>query len=837
MVLSRTARTWIIVLSIPVFLLMLGIVAVKIYFTSERLQTLILPRIEEATHRKVTVSEISVSIFPSFAVSIDDLKITNPEPSPFEHKEFLSLDNLKLKVNLFALVGNKLEIDYVIVDHPAMYLEITHDGLKNYSNNESTTTTNVTVEKNNAGELLLSNLEINDGELEYVDKKYGSRCLIKGLHHAASVESTLGENKLVLNGTTSIDKFSYGTLTSLFLIEQPVAAESKLMYKIDTDMLSLDAVNIKLRELPLTIGGTISHVTQKTLLLDLTVTTQGVQLDQLLSIVPPAMLKKTKGLTSSGGVKFTMSMKGESNETMNPGVSGSFTITNGNIQYASLPKSISNINLTGSFVKPSAPAGAEGIGNFSIERMTATLGSNDLGGNMSLTNFNDPDFNASFNGTLNLSEVKEYYPLETGTEVNGAMKMNVAFNGKVKSPGNIKARGTAEFKNATITTAASTTPLRNLTGTVTFNNQVLESNQLTMNIGESDLNLAFTMKNYLGMMMSDAARSVGKPAMSMTLRSEQLRTMDMLSEEQPHEGAATTTAAKPKGGLFPGFDIDAQVAIDKLVTEKFTFENARGALTISNGVINLKNMSVNAFQGMIRTTGTLDLRETNKRPFNLDLDINNVESNALLSNFTSFGKYLFGKFSTTTRLQGDLNDTLGLRTTSLQGDGVVQIFEGRLLGFPLMQKLSDVTHIAELREVNFKNWTNTFSISNGRLNVKGLKVNAGSADFLMDGSQGLEGSMDYHLTVKLPEALADRLKLGDAADQLLQFFKDKDGRINLAFNVSGTQSSPVVALDVKAQENAMKAALQQKSDEAKKKLEGDLKKKVEEGLKKLFKRP
>ena len=167
----------------------------------------------------------------------------------------------------------------------------------------------------------------------------------------------------------------------------------------------------------------------------------------------------------------------------------------------------------------------------------------------------------------------------------------------------------------------------------------------------------------------------------------------------------------------------------------------------------------------------------------------------------------------------------------------VDISNGKLLGFPLTAKLADVTSLTELREVNFKDWTNAFSIANGRLNIKDLKVNAGATDFVLGGSQGFDGSMDYALTVKLPSSVSDRLKLGGAADQLLQFMKDKDGRLNIAFDVGGTSMSPSIRLNPKAQENAAKTALEQKAGDAKKKLEDDLKKKAEEGLKKLFKRP
>jgi hypothetical protein len=242
---------------------------------------------------------------------------------------------------------------------------------------------------------------------------------------------------------------------------------------------------------------------------------------------------------------------------------------------------------------------------------------------------------------------------------------------------------------------------------------------------------------------------------------------------------------------------------------------------------------MNAFDGAIATKGTLDLRQPKKLPFDLDLDVNGVESNAMLPKFTSFGNNLFGKLTMKTNVQGDLNDTLGLNTKSLLGNGSVQVADGKLMGFPLTAKLSDVTGVSQLREVDFKNWSNTFAISNGRINIKDLKINAGTTDFLVVGSQGLDGSMDYDLNVKLPESVSGQLKLQGVASQLVQYFKDKEGRINLNFQVSGMTSNPSLKLDTRAQEDVAKHAVDQKKQQ----LLEEGKKKVEEGLKKLFKKP
>lgn len=817
-----------------------GAVALKLYFTSDRLKALILPRIQESTHRTVEVKDISLALFPRLGISVEGLSISNPPGAKFHHEQFLTLDKLLIDVKILPLLGKRIEVSRLTLDRPKINLEKLETGAKNYSTGavETQATQSAGGSPASAGSsLLLTNFEITDGEIEYTDSKSNSHAVILGYNQTLKAETRPADNLIGIELHSTIDKLSYGSLTTAYVNEIAVTANAHLTLDFQKYMVTLDDIDIHLKDLPLKVRGTVSNF-QTVPFLDITITAPDAHMGQLLSLVPPELLKAAKGLTSTGDVKFSLTVKGDMSETMNPGVQGTFSVTNGKIQYASLPKSITNVNVAGSFDKPAAPITATGIGSFSIDRLAASLGNNDISGKLHVANFDDPTLSASLSGTINLTEVKDFYPLEQGTELSGVLRANISLQGKAKTPAGMNASGSLEFQNVTVKTATSPRPLRNMVGTITFNNQLVESKQLAMNIGESDVTLSFVLKNYLALVMKEAEKA-GKPAASITLSSKQLRTADLLSESTTQESAAKkpATKAETRAGLLPGIDIDANVTVGKLVTEKFEFDNARGSISISGATVTLKNFSVNAFQGTVLSKGTLDLRDPTKRPFNLDLDIVGVDAHALLPKFTSVGNNLFGKFTMKTKLQGELDDTLGLNRQALAGNGTVQISDGKAFGVALTSKIADLTGLNELREVNFKNWSNSFSIANGRVNITDLRVNAGTTDILMSGSQGLDGSLDYSLVVKLPASVSDRLHISGVAGELLQFFKDKDGRISLSFLATGTYSEPVLKLDTKSQEQLAKQALQQKGDDARKKLENDLKKKAEDALKNLFKHP
>ena len=90
MPLTKTTKLWLWILSVPVALLLLCIIGLKLYLTSDRLKSMVIPPIEESTHRTAAVRSISFSVFPTFNLTIDGLSISNPRGSTFDEEKFIS---------------------------------------------------------------------------------------------------------------------------------------------------------------------------------------------------------------------------------------------------------------------------------------------------------------------------------------------------------------------------------------------------------------------------------------------------------------------------------------------------------------------------------------------------------------------------------------------------------------------------------------------------------------------------------------------------------------------------------------------------------------------------
>ncbi len=879
MALSRTARTWLIILGIPVVLIVGAATTLKLLFTGERLKAFIVPRIEAATHRTVSINAISLSVFPTLAVEVDGLTVSNRKGQGFTDRPLLQLDRLVLDVRLLALLKGNIEVSEVRLDHPQVFLEINREGVANYSEKEqkeapgagrkvgapsgesSGAAPAAEVETASGGYgLLLSNVQIVDGILEYVDHKGNSATTLEGMNHTLRVDGPAGGNQITVEATNTIEKFSYGSLTTPLVSNLKLTVDVKTVYDVKKDIAMVEQGKAMVQAIPLKISGEVASCTGVPSM-NLTVTSEKVSIPELLSIVPQEYMKKAEGVKGTGVAKVKIEVRGSVTDSTIPDITGMISATGASIQYPQLPKAITGINLVADFTR------AKEKQEFKLTRFSAMLGNNPLDATMTVVNFDDPSLTLALNASMNLGDVKDYYPLELGTELSGVMKAHVNIAGKVSKPAAMKAGGSADFQTVTIKSAASKTPVRNLNGTVAFNNQTVETKKLSMNLGRSDLSLAFSMRNYLSVMSDASSPEAGKlprASANLTLTSGHLYTVDVMGEEKtpstsvPQQRAAAgnqqqgggekqqgtaqkaaqNTKAEPqKAGVpLPNVDMDVVATIGTLTMEKFELKNVRGTMRIADGVVTLQNLTCDAFGGVIGTKGTLDMKKPGQPAFDLAFDMKNVDAHALLPLFTSFGNRLFGRLSMTTTMKGQLNDTLGLVPQGLDGQGKVDVQDGMLTGVKVNKVIASLVKLPDLEEINFKDWQNAFTIAGGRFIIKDLKIKALGADYAVNGSQGLDGSLDYSLSMLLSDQTSARVSVPGFAGEAVNLFKEPGGRVRLDFGVTGSSDDPKVSLDSGPARKKAEELARQKVSQETKKIEDAAKKKAGDALKDLFKK-
>lgn len=849
MALSKKAKTWFIILSIPVVLLVVGAIALKLYFTDDRLKSLLIPQLESATGRTVNVSDVSLSVFPSIGVDIRGLTIAN-KPG-FSEKPMVSLERMLADVKLRPLFSKRLEISSLLLEKPQILLETDEHGMTNYGDKEKVPqATGVSSDESgspsNLAAILFSDLRITNGSIELTDRQDDSKQTFNGFHVQATGDFNSSTNQARIESKVAIDNFSYGSLTTPLITDWRINTEANIVYDVGKKLATIENGKAFLNAIPMDVGGTIDMKDKPDM--DITIEAKNLNVAQLLNLTPKAYIEQIKGVQGNGNVEAKILIKGvyDGDRRILPTISGNINTTNASIQYPNLPKPITSISIVSDFVRGAAKQ------EFHIRKLSANLGQNPVSVTLDLIDFDAPTIKAIVIASMNLGEVKDYYPLDPGTTLAGKMKANVSVDGKVSNPDAMKGSGSLEFQGVTIATATSKNPIKNMNGILTFNNQNLETKKLLMTIGRSDLALAFTMRNYLSL-MSDK-KGAPKASASVTLNSNHLYTADIMGDDKasggkPSTGGKSTGSNTPAGGNqsvksggkpgvpLPNMDMNVSAVIGTLTTEKLEMKNVRGALRISNGaIVDMQNITMNMFDGAVATKGSLNFQNVQRPAFNLNLDMKNLKANRALSTFTSFGQRLFGDLNMDVAISGALDDTMGLIPSSLNATGKVAVNNGKLSGAKVNEKIASLIHLPDISEINFKDWVNAFSIKDGRVVIPDLKIAALGADYTINGSQGLDGTMDFKMAVLLSEALSAKASVPGFAGEVLTALKEPNGRLKLDFLVGGTADNPNVQLDSKALQARAGDFLKQKLDAETKKKTDDLKSKGTDLLKDLFKK-
>ncbi len=849
---TRKSKILLALLAVPLILIVAAVVVLKVMFTSDKLKALVIPRIEDAIHRPVAVNDIGLTLLPSIGLDVDGLSIANRQGPGFSETPLVTLDKLHLNVKIMPLFSGRIVVSSVVVDKPKLLIETNEANETNYADLTGPPETTAVAqpaptitrpqEPSTVGALSISGFRLNDGSIDLVNQKDNSATRIRDLNADLSLDWQSGV--LTIASNASVGDLSYGSVDAPLISGLKISLAPKIVYDSQKDILTMEKGDVNVQSMSLSLVGTVSDV-QKVMRLDLKAGSDNLNIAELLSLVPKEYMKNAEGLSGKGTASVHLSVTGTMSDSTTPDVEGTINTTGASVQYAKLPKPISNIAIVSRFVR------SKTLEEFYIEKLTASLGDNPVALTMDVRNFENPSLTLTFKGSLNLAEINQYYPLEAGTSVSGIMTADVNIAGEVKDPSTLKATGTMQFLDVTAKTASTEKPVQNLTGSITFNNQLVESKDLSMTIGKSDLSLAFWLKNYLSLASTD--KNAPRPVANITLQSKHLYTADIMKEEAPVQQTsspapqkttpAARTEAKPTEKVsgqkttlpFPTMEIDVTGNVGTFTMQQYEFTGVRMTMHISNGVVSMQNFSMNAFGGSVISKGSVNLQNPEKPVFDLALDVNGVDAPTMLTHFTSFGSRLKGKLTMNTTMKGALNDTLGIIPNTLDGDGKVMIQNGSLDGFKVNQSIANALKLPDLQNIAFKDWSNNFIVKDGRVVIKDLKISALNADYVVNGSQGIDGSLDYATSLYLPATTSSKVSVGGFAGEAINAFKDPSGRLKFDFNVGGTTDDPKVQLNTEEQRKRVEDAAKQKVQEEAKKLEDKAKEKAGDVLRNIFK--
>ncbi len=521
-----------------------------------------------------------------------------------------------------------------------------------------------------------------------------------------------------------------------------------------------------------------------------------INLAEALKVYPVA------GVAARGQFFVDATGKGIYSKTQMPVVNAAIKLTNGYVKSSQFPAPIEDINLSGTVVNTTGQVNDTYI---NLPQFHFVLEGEPLDGRLAAHNINQPVFDANIRGTVDLTKMTKIFPL-AGMTVAGRVSGDIAAKGNMADVEagryqNVVASGTVQAKNVTYKSKDLPQGVNISTAAAKFNNNEINIQSLKGTAGSSDFAASGTVSNYFGYLFTPGQALKG----NLTVNSHNFNANEWMVDEvtaKPTGAAAAKAPTTAQGVLqIPKyFDLVLNSAVDNITYDNLKLTNAKGAVVVNDQTATLKNLTFNTLGATFGTTGSYSSKNLAHPKFDLGLNIKNLDFQKAFTTFNSIQKLIplaqqvQGVFGTTFSVSGEMQPDMLPNLATLSGKGVFDIVRASVLQSDIMTKISALTTLPELKNLQVLDRFVNAQITNGNLIIKPFNLTVGDVKMTVGGSNSLAGVLSYVSSINAPTG-----KLGQALNSKLtaltgvQNIQGTD-RVTLGLAIGGTVANPSVKL-------------------------------------------
>jgi uncharacterized protein involved in outer membrane biogenesis len=219
--------------------------------------------------------------------------------------------------------------------------------------------------------------------------------------------------------------------------------------------------------------------------------------------------------------------------------------------------------------------------------------------------------------------------------------------------------------------------------------------------------------------------------------------------------------------------------------EGFTMEEFGTSFRLENGLLTFPALKARVAEGSVWGAGTVGTTPGSS-PFTLDLLFDGVNLNRLMADS---GRDAEGTQHSAGVIHGnlDLYGTAG-STRSIRGFGQLQLRNGRMEQFPLLQMIGKVLSIEELKDVELRQAQLDLRADEGKVFVDSLVLESPNLRLTAQGTSEWDGKLALaaHLNINAKV----RHQLPGWVDANFQPVPGSDDHREIAFSIGGTLARP-----------------------------------------------
>ena len=188
----------------------------------------------------------------------------------------------------------------------------------------------------------------------------------------------------------------------------------------------------------------------------------------------------------------------------------------------------------------------------------------------------------------------------------------------------------------------------------------------------------------------------------------------------------------------------------------------------------------------------------------MDLDLKKIDIASsfqqldILNFLAPIAQSLQGDLNTNIKLNGELNNNLTPKLTTLAGDALAQIITAEVdkNKSPLLSRLGDKVSFLNLDKLSLRDVSTVLKFNNGNIEVQPFDFDVKGIGVTVAGTHSLDKSINYNLNLDVPAKY-----LGGEVNNLLAKLDPSEAAsttVRLPIGLNGTMNNPQISVDTKA---------------------------------------
>ena len=833
------------------FVLILGAAIALPFIFKDRIISMIKTEANKSMNAVVDFGKVDLTLlssFPNFTLDLHDFSLVGVDE--FKNDTLASINTLGITIDIMSVIkGEKIEIISVLLDQPSIFAKVLKDGKANWDiAAEEAPTTNEPASESTEFKASLQNYEIINGTIIYDDAEGDMYAALTGFNHKGKGDFT--QDNFILETNTTIDEFSY--------IYEGVKMlnKAKTNFKADLDMdmknmkFTFKENEVQLNQLFMGFDGWVSMPADD-IDMDINFFAKETSFKNILSLVPVVYTKDFESVKTAGTLSLKGYVKGKYNDLTMPGFGIKLLVENAMFQYPDLPKSVNNININ---LEVDNKTGVPDHSIINLKRFYMEMAENPLEMKMRVTTpVSDPNIDGVMKGKIILSSIKDIIPLEKEESMSGTIVADVTMKGRMSS---IEKEQYDQFNLAgTLMAVDMEYKSKELPYDVLVNKAYLnfsprhiELSAFESKIGKSDIAANGKIVKFMEYMFKDEMLT-GTFAM-------QSRFLD-LNEFMDEEGTTTSAASDPAKTTaeevpmsvieVPGnINFTFMAAIGKMLYDNLEMEDINGSVKIADKKIDMNNLRMKMLDGVMVMNGSYETKNIAKPGISFALDISNFDIQKTNKTFNSVeilapvAKNSHGKFSSSMKINGSLDDKMEPVLNTLNGGGKLSTSNVVIQNFAPISKMADALKMEQYKKLALNDVNLSFQFKDGKVTVEPFDMKIGNTNANVSGSTGFDQTINYVWNLDVP-----RSEFGGAANATLTSLVSQaqskganinvGERINVNILVGGTVTQPTIKVGLKESASNLAADIKDKAKAELDKKKAELEAKAREEADKLKK--